>query len=492
VTRHSDLLLDFRFLLHDTWHQRVTPRNAFLPDTEWRAFRALWVVLAVYGICLLALLTVRPLWLDEILDLIGARMPNLGALLEYVPRNSGGVPLGYLAQFLGIKVFGFSVFAGRLPSAIFSLFAAVGLAVLAKRIRLRWPMMAVAIFATLPFQLRYAVEARVYSQALCLSVWSTVIFLWIVERPRPLRAAVYSLCVGLAIYTQPFAVFVPLAHLIWACLFLRESQRRSVVIYSGVAIGVACLSFIPWYLHARDLWRESVVTGNLDHPITAKAPLLVLHELVGAGYIGTLLILVLSSVGLWALESRERGFWILYLVAPVIGALIADSVFGYFLAIRQMIFVLVPLSLLAAAGFGRLVETAPIVAWLMIAALFAASAVSSFHFFFLRPRENWASASEVLNKATSEGNCVIFVPPESMQLYAFFRPDLQHYQCGGNYPRQHQIVVAVSPYNSQDKDVSISDRLVQDGFLQRGELSDGLGPRIRFFARQTDLDPASP
>jgi hypothetical protein len=486
------LLLDFRFLLPDTWHQRVTPRNASLPNTEWRSSRALWIVLAVYGICLLALLTVRPLWLDEILDLIGASKPNLGALLEYVPRNSGGVPLGYLVQFVGIKVLGFSVFAGRLPSAIFSLIAAVGLALLAKRMRLRWPVMAVAIFAILPFQLRYAVEARVYSQALCLSVWSTVIFLWIVERPRPLRAAVYSLCVGLAIYTQPFALFVPLAHLIWACLFLRESQRRSVLTYSGLAIAIVCLAFIPWYLHAHDLWRESVVTGNLDHPITAKAPLLVLHELVGAGYLGTILILILSSVGLWALKTRERGFWLLYLVAPVIGALIADSVFGYFLAIRQMIFVLVPLILLAAAGFGRLVETGPTVAWVLLAALFAASVVSNFNFFFLRPRENWAAASEVLNKATSRGDCVIFVPPESLQLYVFFRPELQHHQCAGNFPREHQIVVAVSPYDSQEKDLLVGHHLIQGGFLQRGEWSDGVGPLIRFFERQTGLDLASP
>jgi hypothetical protein len=441
----------------------------------------LWIVLVAYGICLLALLTIRPLWLDEVLDLIGARKPTLTALLEYVPRNSGGVPLGYLAQFASIQIFGYSMLAGRLPSAIFSLFAAAGMALLGKRMRLRLPVMAVAIFAILPFQLRYAVEARVYSQALCLSVWSTVFFLWIVERPRPLRAAVYSLCVALALYTQPFALFVPFAHFIWAGLFFREPDRKSVVVYSCIAIGLACLAFTPWYYHAHNLWRESVVSGNLDHPVTAKASLLILHELTGAGYIGTLLVLVLTSLGLWSLEIRERALWILYLISPVLGAVVADTLFGYFLAIRQMIFVLVPLSLLAAAGFGRLVETSAKLAWLLVAALFAVSTISNFNFFFLRPRENWAAASEVLNKTASQGGCVIFSPRESVQLYAFFRPELQLHECSRDLHRERQIAVAISPYDSRDKDSSVSNRLVRDGFLQRSEWSNGLGPRIRFF-----------
>jgi hypothetical protein len=52
-----------------------------------------------------------PLWLDEILQLIGTRDLGFSALLNYVAENAGGVPLGYLTQAATIHLVGYSVFA---------------------------------------------------------------------------------------------------------------------------------------------------------------------------------------------------------------------------------------------------------------------------------------------------------------------------------------------------------------------------------------------
>ena len=153
----------------------------------------LFLFLAVYACVLVALLPVLSLWLDEIMDLMVVRSAGMRELLAGVAVNSGNAPLNYIIQFWTVHVLGYSAFAGRLPEAIFSLASCAGIYVLARRLRLRWPLLAVAVFALFPLQFRYALEARPYSLALALSIWSTVAFFRLLDQPRSLpRATLYT------------------------------------------------------------------------------------------------------------------------------------------------------------------------------------------------------------------------------------------------------------------------------------------------------------
>src|SRR6185503_9369901 len=122
------------------------------------------------------------------------------------------VPLNYVVQFGSVHLLGFSAFTGRLPSAISSVMACAGIFVLARKLGFRWPVLAAAIFALFPLQLRYALEARPYELALCLSIWATVAFLRVVEQPGSVaRAALYALGIAVGPFTFPYTVFIPLA-----------------------------------------------------------------------------------------------------------------------------------------------------------------------------------------------------------------------------------------------------------------------------------------
>src|SRR5690242_16169053 len=111
-------------------------------------------------------------------------MDHLADVLAYVPHVSGNVPIYYVFQFGSVHLLGFSAFSGRLPSAISSVAACAGVFFLARRLGLRWPLLATGIFALFPLQLRYALEARPYELALCLSIWASVAFLRVMERPE--------------------------------------------------------------------------------------------------------------------------------------------------------------------------------------------------------------------------------------------------------------------------------------------------------------------
>jgi len=432
----------------------------------------LFLFLAVYACALAALLPVLSLWLDEIYDLMVARMDHLADVLAYVPHVSGNVPLNYIVQFGSVHLLGFSAFTGRLPSAISSVIACAGIFVLARRLGFRWPLLAAAIFALFPLQLRYALEARPYELALCLSIWSTVAFLRVVEQPESVaRAALYTLCIAAGLFTFPYMVFVPLAHLAWASLVSYRTTRWQPLLAAALALGIAGLIFAPWYLHSAASWRTAVAIGQLKGTITLRALPMILRELVAAGYIGSLLVLAGFAYGLT--RRQDWPLWLLYLMVPIVCAVAADAWFGYFLAIRQMIFVLAPLALLFTAGVEALPRRP---AAILTAALLIALIAGNISF-FRRPREDWRTAAVILESEP----CVVYSPPDSRLLYAFFVPDLANRECAsGQAPR---VALAISPYAPRNSITERQRQLTESGYTERADFNPAT-PRIEIYTRR--------
>lgn len=431
----------------------------------------LFLFLAVYACALAALLPVLSLWLDEIYDLIVARMERLADVLAYVPHVSGNVPLNYLVQFASVHLLGFSAFTGRLPSAISSVAACAGVFLLAQRMGLRQPLLAAGIFALFPLQLRYALEARPYELALCFSLWATVAFLRVLDRPESVsRAAIYALGIAAGLFTFPYTLFVPLAHLVWAGLVSLRTQRRQPLLAAALAAGIAGLIFAPWYLHSAASWRTAVAIGQLKGTITLRAVPMILRELIAAGYIGSALVLAGFAYGLT--RRRDWPLWLLYLMAPIVCAVAADAWFGYFLAIRQMIFVLVPLALLFTAGVEALPRRP---ATLLTAALLIALVVGNIGF-FRRPREDWRTAAAIL----ASEPCIVYSPPDSRNLYAFFVQDLANRECTpGQQPR---VALAISPYEPKDSVTERQRQLTSSGYIERADFNPAT-PRIEIYLR---------
>jgi hypothetical protein len=76
------------------------------------------VLICVYAIVLVSLSGARPLWLDEIWQLIGTRDLSGPPLMRYVATFPGAAPLGYLVQHWTINLFGFSLFFSKVPIRI--------------------------------------------------------------------------------------------------------------------------------------------------------------------------------------------------------------------------------------------------------------------------------------------------------------------------------------------------------------------------------------
>lgn len=438
----------------------------------------LGLLLFVYAATLLVIVPRLPLWLDEVLGLIGVRYARLDSLIDYVSGMPGGVPLTYVTQWAVVKLLGYSIYSGRLTSVLASVVAAIGVFALARRLPLRNPGAAVLVYCLLPLQFRYALEARPYGLALCFSVWAAVCFFRLLENRTAGRALAYSLCIVGGLYSQPYTFFVPLAHVMWTLMNRKKVGAKFTGLIVGLVIGSG-VAFLPWYLYEKSVWHETA--ASYHSVVDWKSGLLIVHELVGAGYIGTLVVVTASIFGVCRAlrNNQERLFWSLYLAVPVAGAIAGDLFFGYFVAIRQVLFIVAPLALLSVLGVesGRS-RLAFRVAGMVLLITLIVGDIS----FLRRPREDWAAAAKLLADAKGRGACLLFVPGNA-DLYEFFEPNVPAARCTPEkLAGVSEVDVAINPYDAGQLPATV-DHLRSAGF-QRTSVLNLRKPEIYVFRRR--------
>jgi len=434
--------------------------------------RSRWVLylfLGLYAAILILLIPVKPLWVDEIIDLNGVRNADLHGVLAFVPGNAGGVPLGYLVDFWMIRLFGYSEFIVRLPSVLFTVLTCLAVYILAWQANLRAPLLAAILYAVSPLTLRYALEARPYAQAACWSAFSTVVFLSLVRKPILGKAARYAALVALGLFTQPYSIFISVAHLIWVVLVKRNMRAAWL---AGSAVALASLTFLPWYLKAHAIWQGAVSSG-VRFFVTGKDLLVIPHELMGTGYGGAALTAIAIVVALaWSSWYREEKiFWVHYALIPLLLVPAADAYFGYFLAARQMIFALVPISILVLAS-------ADVRRWsIVLSVALCAAMVYEDVVWMRRPGEGWQVAASQLKTA----ECSIFVPTGARTMYMFFEPQL--HACDENsLTTVGTVALALSPDQYEDVYVAARQKLLQAGFRKVDDVRTA-NPRIELYGR---------
>ena len=443
-----------------------------------------WIAgfVVAYALVVLALLSKLPLWLDEILQLLGTRGRSFAQIVEWLPGSAGAVPLPYLIQALALDLLGYSVFSARLPAALFSILSCAALVWLARELRLRWPAVAVVLLMALPLQWRYALEGRPYSQAMFFAVLATVFAVRCVREAGLTPALLYALTLIAGVFTYSTLVLLPAAHLIWAFLCLEGHPRRQALLRMGVAGLAAAALFAPWVIWAQSQWTAAIA-GNqwhfLAHP---RLALVILRELSGGGYAQSIPLIAAVGLGLFARDLDRTAKVLLISLASVFlaGTLIIDAYLDYFYANRQLLPIFPFLALLAAAGLQELYRRRRTLGTVLAVALLAVSAAADARW-FLRPRENWQAAARAL-RAQSGDACVLFVPLHSMPLYGFFEPDLPSRDCTkqGFPALQRSMIVALSPYILPAELTATLTKLRNEGRTLLQETNAG-GTRILFY-----------
>jgi uncharacterized membrane protein len=430
------------------------------------------LLLAAYAALLISLAQLRPFWLDEALQLIGSTRPDIRGVVQWVVRNPGAVPLGYLTQHLFIATFGLTRLSARAGPAIFSMFSLIAVAGFAREMKSSATSILLIAFLVLPMQLRYAVEGRGYSEALFFAIAA----LWCLWRyaaaPSSWIAVLYAVLVAAGLYTQPLSASVQ-----FGALFVLALDRQYKIVRTGcIALGIACLAFVPWYIYAASAWRHEIIAGEYSFTLTPRLLLVLLREVSGDGYVASLSLLAAAALGWRHTDSRLRRFLLGSAISCVVCTIAADAAFGYFFASRQVLFVLPALVLLATYGLGSLRQRpwqSALVVILVVASL--AKNVS----YFRSPGEDWPGAARALRSATSSGTCAIVPSPEYEELYRVFDPGLSGSFCTES-DAAGPVVVVASHYSLRTSLARITRVLAERGFRANGE-TQAAGLRLTFF-----------
>jgi hypothetical protein len=223
--------------------------------TEWaapavpvRRGRPSWPALAVGALVVggiaLRFVSVGPLWLDEAQSVSIASEPL--RLLPHALRVDGAPPLWYALLHLWMRAFGDSTYSVRLTGVIPALLALPVMERLGRRIGGRAVgVTSLVLLATSPFAIRYAVETRMYSLTLLLSLLAAHALLSVHRSRSPWPVVALAVLTAMLLYTHYYAIWLGLVvggGELWRAT--RHRDRRSW--WAVAAIGAGGLAFVPW------------------------------------------------------------------------------------------------------------------------------------------------------------------------------------------------------------------------------------------------------
>jgi uncharacterized membrane protein len=426
--------------------------------------RAWWCGLfACYALVALACSAQRPLWLDEVLQLIANSSHGVDDFMRSMGRNPGASPLGYLTQRPFVSAGATSPLWARFPSIIFSILSCWAVARICRELKMpQVSMLAAGLFMVMPLQFRYAVEGRPYSEALCFSLLAVLAFLKLSARPGLGAAFICVLAIVAALYTQPYAILNVAGVISWVAISNAKSES-----WKRAALGPACLlislaAFLPWYLLGTRKWPSSIVEQGYPKFHWTLALLQdVTKGVSGDGFLCSAVLILLAAFGL-VMRPGFRGLLLSAILFPICGALAGDAFMNYFFASRQILFALPGLVILAALGCLELYgknRTAAI----LVGAVLLGPALQKDLTMQTQARENWPAAAKAVSEITRAGRCIEVAPRTTLALYSFFVPGLETKTCGAS-PIQMRAALISSGYTTTAELLAAADYFREHGF----------------------------
>ena len=353
-------------------------------------------------------------WYDEAATVYSSRR-SFAELLELLRSTDVVHGAYYVGIHLWGRVFGFSEFSMRLPSALAVGVAAAGVVVLASRLSTpRVALLAGVSFALLPRVLWAAVEARSYALTAAAAVWLTIVFLVALHARSRWWWVLYSAMLALSI-----VLFVYLATIVAAHLLIMLARRRiRASLLPWAASVVAALAVTALFLKV--VLRQAGQVGWIP-PIDGNFPRVALEYqwFLGAPLFGVLVgVVLLAALIVWSRTPSAATDWrsgplpvaIPWIVVPMAIMVFYSVVRSPIYLDRYFTFTTPAVALLDGVAIDRV--SRPRWLSLLIIGALAAAAVPA----YLQQRSAWAkplqmdfsAANDFAAANVAPGDCVLF------------------------------------------------------------------------------------
>jgi len=213
------------------------------------------LVFLVFIVCLalrMAFITQKNLWFDEVFSW----HLSLDSFYEIIVRTSNDIhpPLFYFTLKIWNFVFGDSVAAMRLLSALFTSSSVFFLYSISKRyLEPSKAMLVILLYSVSPLNLYYGQEVRMAAMNLFLNLGSVYFLLKLMDKPHDYHrifkekyAIPFVLFSVAAIYTHYFSFFILAAELLYIIYTYRRNSKQYIAyLYLLISIGVVYLIWVP-------------------------------------------------------------------------------------------------------------------------------------------------------------------------------------------------------------------------------------------------------
>ncbi len=239
----------------------------------------------------------QSLWFDETYTVYIARMP-FGQMMRSILVDGVHPPLYYWLMALWIRLFGFSEFSIRLPSALAGILTVVLVYFLVRRIAGELPaVLAAGLLTVSPFAVWYAQDARMYSLMCLAAVASMYVFLAFLQSNSPLLFILFVITHAFLYGIHYFGLLILFPEISFLFLYRRNYPSRWWKFLVLQAIALLPLAIWIYFLLRRT--NGSFGIGWIPHPSLID-PLLSLPNFFFAGG------------GIWTVASILGAFVIAY------------------------------------------------------------------------------------------------------------------------------------------------------------------------------------
>jgi mannosyltransferase len=353
-------------LVEQASRQRYQPvRRSVLPHGL-RKPRADWVV-AVPAVVTLAVtlfdLGGSSYWRDETATVAATTLsfPQMLLMLGHIDAVHG---LFYSIEWGVARLFGTSEDALRWPSALAMACAALGIAVIGRRLMsARAGVLAGLVFAALPMVSSFGQNARSNAMVVAAAVLASYLLLVVIEKPGRRQLIAYALAVALMGYLNVLSLLLVPAHAVTVGLFVlldlrQKGQARTRQLagrWAVAAIG-GIVATTPVLVFG---WRERGQIGWISVPGWSGVQQLLLALSMGSAF-SVAVISILATLGAVTNSGPARGLnrlaWLClpWIVVPPAIAFFAAQGQVHFFYYGYLLYLLPAVALLCGAGLASL------------------------------------------------------------------------------------------------------------------------------------------
>ncbi|WP_165495119.1 glycosyltransferase family 39 protein [Actinomadura roseirufa] len=368
------------------------------------------------GICLWRIGT-PTYWRDESVSVVVGHS-GVGGIRDFTEHIDAVHRLYYLLMDL-VTLFGTDEAVTRAPSAMAAALAAVGIAVLGRRLHsARAGLYGGLLYGLLPITSRYGQEVRQYAIVSAGAVLATYLLLRALQGPRHRIAwyAAYAGAMGLLGWLHLYALFLLPAHGLTVAIWNGDGRIRRLACWGSAAL-VSVLAVVPLVLSARG--QEGTQVSWLSRPGAGA-----LYDfgllIAGSGVVLALLVAAVAA-GLVGRGQREAVALVVpWLLVPVAVAWTISQAHPVYHP-RYVLYSVCAFALLAGMGLATAGSWVPARrAWVApaataVALVCLAAAVLPDHVAMRGPRsrpDDLRGLATVLRRSARPGDAVVYLPAD--------------------------------------------------------------------------------